>query len=731
LHLPFFRRQSPARDQLPPAVTGFIGRGRDAPTRSAAEFLTAYKTMPWLRAVVDKVATSTAAAEWHLYDGSRLSPSQRRFLKARAIEDARRIERRRLMLQLRQAGLLREITDHPFLDLLDGRFTTFTGPATRKLLQIHLELVGEAAWFLEMNAAGAPAAAWPIPPTWIKKLPTPQSPSWLIEYSGVRLMPAQDEVFFVSQPAPDNPYGRGTATSYALVDELEIDEFAAKYVKQFFFNRARPDIIVSAEGLDQSEADRLEQYYLNRHGSIFNAFRPFFVNRKLDIKEIGHDFSSMQFIELRKHERDVIREVYGFPPEIFGIIENSNRATIEASDYLYSRWVVYPRLDFLRAAFQEWLIPRYDPRLIIDFDSPVLEDKQFKLQVMRAAPGAFTIDEFRDLAGLEPLPNGDGQIFLMPQNIRPADTPAAPASAPQEERITSRALPTFPTSTIRAVDWEEVIAESAAALSNAFQSAVQEHREGVSRDAIRDAIRAQSLLGLMLSLDLDSLEAALIDGAEMRTALNDALVAGGQAEAETREEFVFHPDDPMVEEEASNHASELASLLIAGTRQGIEGSWQTIRSLDADRDADVVIRLIGLNAQDISAVLQVLSPESALTPAAIETRAAPAEAKALADDKLLARANRMAAYQTRRAAVRGKEIMWEMAVRDGYVKRRNVVRVWVTSGGPRVCPACQSMSGAEVGLKEAWDTPRGPVSTPSLIHPDCYCSEDIMEVPEE
>jgi len=49
----------------------------------------------------------------------------------------------------------------------------------------------------------------------------------------------------------------------ALADELDTDEFAAKFTKSFFFNRARPDLVIFRKDLDREEAKRLERDFVD------------------------------------------------------------------------------------------------------------------------------------------------------------------------------------------------------------------------------------------------------------------------------------------------------------------------------------------------------------------------------------------------------------------------------------------------------------------------------------
>lgn len=83
-----------------------------------------------------------------------------------------------------------------------------------------------------------------------------------------------------------------------------------------------------------------------------------------------------------------------------------------------------PRLEDIRMTLQNQLIPFFDDRLIVDYESPIIEDKEHQLKVMEAMPGAFTINEWREEASLESL-GDDGEIFL----VRPGEGTRNPDEA--------------------------------------------------------------------------------------------------------------------------------------------------------------------------------------------------------------------------------------------------------------------------------------------------------------
>lgn len=190
----------------------------------------------------------------------------------------------------------------------------------------------------------------------------------------------------------------------------------SKYIKAFFYNHARPDVIITPKGenasLNPNEMERLEQQWTNEHQGFWRAFKPLFANRAVDVKVLEANFRQLQMKDLRQHVRDICLQVWGVSPEILGVLENSNRATIDAADYLFSKWVVVPRLEDWRLDYQRLLVPEYDERLILDYESPVQEDKAFAKEVMSALPEAFELDEIRDVVGKAPLADDLGKAHI-------------------------------------------------------------------------------------------------------------------------------------------------------------------------------------------------------------------------------------------------------------------------------------------------------------------------------
>src|SRR5262249_40034448 len=131
--------------------------------------------------------------------------------------------------------------------------------------------------------------------------------------------------------------------------------------------------------------------------------------------------------DLRSFERDLIMQLPGIPPEMLGVLINSNRSTIDGSGYIFDSQVIRPRLEFRRNELQEKLVPEYDERLILDYVDPVSDDQALQLDAAKAFPGALSVDEQRERAGLPALPNGTGKVHMVPIKYTPTELVMKPA----------------------------------------------------------------------------------------------------------------------------------------------------------------------------------------------------------------------------------------------------------------------------------------------------------------
>jgi HK97 family phage portal protein len=427
---------------------------RGAPRRGTRELMVAYREQPWLRAVAGRIARGVAGVEWEVYVRVE-EPSTERKASSRfrsvpkgvsaegrvrdvagvpsfrwgrdfAVRDVRlqsgsirqRAARRR---ELADQGLLREVVDHPLLDLLAFPNSQLTGRSSLQMTQTWVDLKGEAFWMLEARN-GVPTRYLPLPPHWVTQVPSDASQNFRVSFQSLNFEVPANQMVWLRDPDPENPYGRGTGVAEALGDELETDEYAAKYVKNWFFNNGMPSAIVAFEGADAAAVKRAEEKWGQTHGGIANANRVHFAGGKMNAQKLDSSFKEQEIGPLRKGQRDTVAQVFGVPPEIIGIIENSNRSTIDAAAYIYAIGVEFPRVQFLRSELQSKLVPYFDETLCLEAELDIPDDAERRLSVMRAMPGVFSLNEWRVEGGREPLERFDDQF---PPLAMPGQNPAS------------------------------------------------------------------------------------------------------------------------------------------------------------------------------------------------------------------------------------------------------------------------------------------------------------------
>lgn len=454
------------KQALPVSETGSVrllaGAKQIPPKRGTRQTLEAYSTMPWLRASTNKISRSVADTQWKVFAVRGANGKARKDVRFSRVDHTKRSQ---FLKQYIQKGEAEEIIEHPLLDVLFNGNEFLAGSLNLQVLQLHLDLAGEGFLLKERDDLGVVRALWPVPPHWMSQIPTAGQDFFVIQWEGFHAKIPASEIIWLTDPDPAKPYERGSSGAKALADELETDEFAAKHTKAFFYNSARPDVIVSGENLSPEDTKRLEQSWLDRHQGFWKSFKPFFVSKSVTVKELSQDFKSMQLIDLRKFERDTIHQFWGIPPEILGITETSNRATIDAADFLFNKNVITPRVESLRTVLQNELVSEFDERIILDYESPVGEDRNYKLDVYKAAPWAFDINEWRELAGDEPKP--DAELFMVPFNLMPVEThdesaPTMPALTPPDSEPETEDEPEKTPSIIHAKQIRELTVEEMA-----------------------------------------------------------------------------------------------------------------------------------------------------------------------------------------------------------------------------------------------------------------------------
>jgi HK97 family phage portal protein len=328
-------------------------------------------------------------------------------------------------------GEKEKVEEHPLIDLFKKpnplpESTWFT---LLYMTEAYLCITGEAFWVIERSGLKQITEIWIIPPNWVQSIPTVGQDYYEVQTAdGVRLNIAAEDMIYFKEPNLVNPYGRGRGRAKAIEDEIETDEYMAKWAKKFFYNDARPPFLIEAPGAGKADVDRLQESWMQRFSGLKNAHKPAVLPFQGKVHQLGTNAREMDFVQSRKYLRDQSNQHFRVPPELMGIIENSNRATIDAADYIYRSSVLINRLTMIEHVIQYQIINKFfeNENLVFEFENVIPEDKQFELTVANEglSRGAISINEWRQKNGFDPLPGDMGDVYLIPNTHTPVRNPA-------------------------------------------------------------------------------------------------------------------------------------------------------------------------------------------------------------------------------------------------------------------------------------------------------------------
>lgn len=318
--------------------------------------LSTMATTSILFSIVNRLSTATASAEWNLYrkprDGVRVDDAERELVPV-----------------------------HAALDLVRKPNPFYTWGEFVESFQQHIELVGETEWVVA-RAGGIPIEMWIVRPDRMTPVPHPTEflSGWLYrDFEGGKIPLRLDEVIQLRMPNPEDPY-RGLGPVQSLLVDIDAARYTAEWNRNFFLNSAEPGGIIEVpDGLSDPEFDQMTERWNEQHRGVSRAHRVAIIEhgKWVDRRYTQKD---MQFAEMRHLSDDVIMRAFGISKATLGITDDVNRASALAAEYQFARWLVVPRLDRIRQALNNDLLPMFYPPGTVpdvefDYASPVDDDE--------------------------------------------------------------------------------------------------------------------------------------------------------------------------------------------------------------------------------------------------------------------------------------------------------------------------------------------------------------------
>ena len=218
----------------------------------------------------------------------------------------------------------------------------------------------------------------------------------------------------------DDYYGLSPMSAAAV----EVDQFnmASKHNVNLLNNGARPsgaivfkpqDDAGFAVNLTESQRQQLLTDLNNRFSGTANAGRPLLLEGDFDWREMGLSPKDMDFLNLKHMSATDIAMCFGVPSQLVGVPDAQTYANVaEARLALYEETII-PHLRKLASDLNEWLVPMFDERLMLEFDIdsiPALSERRRKIYenvTSAVREGIMTRNEAREIIGLQPVDGAD------------------------------------------------------------------------------------------------------------------------------------------------------------------------------------------------------------------------------------------------------------------------------------------------------------------------------------
>jgi hypothetical protein len=187
----------------------------------------------------------------------------------------------------------------------------------------------------------------------------------------------------------------------------------------------------------------IEQINAQRAGSA-NAGKTMVLEEGMEWTQLGMKLTDAQFIEMRQFSVTEMARLFRVPPHKIGDLSRSTNNNIEQQGIEWVTDGLMPWMvrieqaicrDLLYEDEQDELFPEFMVNALLRGDTT----SRFAAYAMARQWGWLNVDEIRERENLNPLPNGEGQEYLVPLNMLPSDQPAppgrtlpAPADDPQQ-----------------------------------------------------------------------------------------------------------------------------------------------------------------------------------------------------------------------------------------------------------------------------------------------------------
>jgi HK97 family phage portal protein len=313
-----------------------------------------------------------------------------------------------------------------------------TASQFRETLMGHVASWGNGYAQIVRNQAGQVIELWPMRPdkmtiertngqiVYTYRLPKPDQ-----DGKTARTFPA-DQIFHIPGLGFDgiSGYSPIAIARQAIGLGLAAEQFGSR----FFGNDARPGIVLQHPfKLSDPAYKNLKDSWEEEHQGVNKSHKPMILEEGMTFKEIGIPPEDAQFLQTRLFQIREIARLYRIPPHMLADLEKSTYSNIEQQGLEFVTYTIMPwAVRWEQTVYKSLLTPAERKTYFAEYllDGLLRGDLKTRYDAYHIArlDGWMNADDIREKENMNPLPEGQGQVYLIPLNMVAAG-PAQPQPA--------------------------------------------------------------------------------------------------------------------------------------------------------------------------------------------------------------------------------------------------------------------------------------------------------------
>lgn len=386
-------------------------------------------------------------------------------------------------------------TDHPLHKLLhDSPNERQTSIEFREMLMGHLALRGNAYAQIIFAKNGSVMELRPIHPDHIE-LKVLDEMRWFYSYrspiSNKNFNLRSDEVLHLKGVSLDG--WTGLSPIDTLRDVVGTTMAADEHSARFFGNNARPGgVLTYPTKLNAKELQNLRESWERVHNGPQNSNKVAILEGGLKWESVSMTNEQSQFLQNRQFQITEIARIFRIPPHMIGDLTKSSFSNIEQQSqefvtYTMMPWFVRWEQAILKSLFSE----KEQQTFFAEFNTNALlrGDTTARGQYYQLARvnGWMNIDEIRELENMNPLPDGLGQTYMQPLNMKTlGEDDPSPSTEPTVEPSTEPTDPEDSTTTPDATQSRAMKAAATVLFEDLIGRIVRKEQKAIQSGAKRE-----------------------------------------------------------------------------------------------------------------------------------------------------------------------------------------------------------------------------------------------------